>query len=65
MIPYPNESRQEYIDRNKVKHLILAESHCDRGSNFSCFMQLFTWVQADEIYGEWWDFVQNNRKEMT
>ena len=63
MIPYPNESRQEYIDRNKEKHLILAESCHYGGYVFATWAQLFTWVQCDEIYGNHWDFVQNAKKE--
>lgn len=62
MIPYLGESRQDYIDRNKENHLALAERMYDSGSRLSYWTQLFTWVQADEIYGDHWDFVNNMEK---
>ena len=57
MIPYNNETREDYIERCKARHLNVAELHHYLGHKHSTWIQLFTWVQADEIYGDHWDRV--------
>ena len=55
MIPYNTDTRWSYIDRMKANHLAAAETHYNLGNNLSMWQQLFTWAQAEEIYGNHWD----------
>ena len=61
MIPYNNESKEDYVKRNKAKHLHIAEMHHYLGHKHSTWIQLLTWVQADEIYGDHWDCLNKEK----
>ena len=61
MTPYNNESREDYIKRSKARHLHVAEMHHYLGHKHSTWIQLFTWVQADEIYGNHWDCLNKEK----
>ena len=63
MIPYNNETREDYIKRSKARHLHIAEMHHSLEHKHSTWIQLFTWVQADEIYGEHWDRVIKGKND--
>ena len=56
-IPYIDESRQDYIDRQKGNQLHFAELHHKLGNEQGVWVHLFAWAQCDEIYGEHWDRV--------
>ena len=56
MIPYIEERREDYVNRAKEQHLILANMFCGHTSiERSMWLQLFYWAMADDIYGEHWD----------
>ncbi len=54
-VPYNNDTKESYFNRMKENHLAMAETHHDLGNKLSMWQQLFTWVQAEEIYNEHWD----------
>ena len=63
MIPYNNDTRESYIKRCTANHLVLAETYCNGGYERSMWIQLLTWVQAEEIYGDHWDKLKEKEKE--
>jgi hypothetical protein len=56
-IPYIDESRQDYIDRQKGNQLYFAVKQHHFGSDRGMWLHLLTWAQCDDIYGEHWDRV--------
>lgn len=54
-VPYNTDTRESYVERMKANHLSMAETHYDLGNTLSHWQQLFTWAQAEEIYGTHWD----------
>ena len=54
-VPYNTDTRESYIKRMAAGHLAMAETHHDLGNKIPMWQQLFTWVQAEEIYGAHWD----------
>ena len=61
MTPYNNETREDYIKRSKARHLHVAELHHYLEHQISMWIQLLTWVQADDIYGEHWDCLNKEK----
>lgn len=62
MIPYLNESREDYVQRAKERHLLLAHMFEPHGTfHRSMWLQLFYWAMADDIYGAHWDKLQENQ----
>ena len=49
------DTRESYITRQAESHLELAKRHHELGNSLSRWLQLLTWAQAEEIYGEHWD----------
>ena len=58
-IPHLDETRKRYIERSGENHLEAAKRHCELGNDLSMWIQLFTWAQREEIYGEHWDNWRN------
>ena len=54
-VPLNNDTRDSYVARMKAEHLSLAQTHHHFDHNIPMWLQLLTWVQAEEIYGEHWD----------
>lgn len=54
-VPYNDDTRESYVNRMKANHLAVAETHHDLGNDLSMWQALFTWAQAEEIYGDHWD----------
>lgn len=54
-VPYNTDTRETYVKRMEASHLLVAEMHHDLGNTLSMWQQLFTWAQAEEIYGTHWD----------
>ena len=57
MIPYIEESREDYVERCRQNHLEAAKlypPHAER----SMWLQLFYYAMAEEIYGDHWDRLQ-------
>ena len=59
-VPYNTDTRETYIKRMADSHLAIAETHHDLGNKLSMWQQLFTWAQAEEIYGAHWDKIKEN-----
>lgn len=55
MIPYNNETRQQYIDRANQVNLEMAERHCELGHDLTMYQYLLNIAMAEEIYGTHWD----------
>ena len=51
------DTRESYVTRQAEWHLELAKRHHELGNDLSMWLQLLTWAQAEEIYGEHWDRV--------
>ena len=51
------DTRESYVTRQAEGHLELAKRHHELGNDLSMWLQLLTWAQAEEIYGEHWDRV--------
>jgi hypothetical protein len=60
---FPNESRQDYINRAADIHLFVAKSHHKIGNNRSMWLALLYWAMAESIYGEHWDKHENQAAE--
>jgi hypothetical protein len=54
-VPYNDDTRESYVERMKAHYLEWAERHHDLGLGRSMWLDLFTWVQCEEIYGGHWD----------
>ena len=54
-VPYNTDTRETYVKRMEANHLAMAKTHHDLGNNLYMWQQLFTWAQAEEIYGPHWD----------
>ena len=54
-VPYNNDTREIYIERQKENQLWSAKRHYELGNELSMWQALFTWVQCEEIYGAHWD----------
>lgn len=61
-VPYNDDTRQSYVGRHRALHLDMAETHYDLGNKLSMWLQLFTWAQAEEIYGTHWDKLKEKKK---
>ena len=57
MIPENSDTRESYVTRQAENHLELAKCHHAIGNDLSMWIQLLTWAQAEEVYGEHWDKV--------
>lgn len=62
-IPENHETRQQYVDRMVEFHLDMAKLHHSYGNELSMWAQLFTWVQAEEIYGGHWDELEKQKEK--
>ena len=54
-VPYIDDTRESYVARMKDGHLRYAEVQHRFGNGASMWLQLFAWVQSEEIYGNHWD----------
>lgn len=62
-VPYNTDTRESYVSRRAQNHLDIAESLYWVGNcEHSMWVQLFTWAQAEEIYGEHWDKIMEEMK---
>lgn len=59
-VPLNDDTRESYVNRMKINHLAMAELHYYLDHKRSMWQQLFTWVQAEEIYGNHWDKLEKN-----
>jgi hypothetical protein len=58
-LPYIDESRQDYIDRQKGNQLHFAKLSHEQGNERGMWVHLITWAQCDDHYGEHWDMVND------
>ena len=58
-VPYNDDTRESYIERQKGNQLHVAERHCELGNEPSMWQALFTWAQCEEIYGDHWDKIRS------
>ncbi len=54
-VPYNDDTRESYIDRQKWNQLEAAKWHHELGNELSMWQTLFAWAQCEEIYGEHFD----------
>lgn len=54
-VPYNDDTRETYVQRNADTHLEIAKKHHDLGQDSSSWLQLMYWAMAEDIYGEHWD----------
>ena len=57
-VPYNNDTRETYVERQKVNHLAISMLYYEHGHDRAMWQQLFTWAQAEEIYGSHWDKIK-------
>lgn len=55
MIPYNTDSRESYINRQAVNHLVVAKMHHELGNKHAMWLQLFNWAMSEDFYGQHWD----------
>ena len=59
---YNDDTRETYVERRKAENLAQAErSYEINGSHRNVWIFLFQWAMAEELYGEHWDKVHDNK----
>ena len=59
---YNDDTRENYVKRAEYVALALAESHYDLGNERSMWLHLFTYAQAEDIYGLHYDWVHSRER---
>ena len=54
-IPYNNDTRETYVNRQAAEHLHWAEVHHKLGNDRSMWLQLFYYAMVEDLYGTHWD----------
>ena len=62
MIPYRNETKEQYAQRMKDMHLHVAMTHHKLNNKRSMYLALLYWAMAEEFYADHWLFTQRINK---